>query len=154
MAEPPKRRAWFQLHLSTCVVLMVVAGALGCVNFIPFSRGAPEITHYCAYGWPLLWAFEYRIGTGDFGVMKTFNHQSNSAVIRFSINLGDVELSWGVRDLGINDYSVEKGHGTFKSDHRLWMVADIVISLAIVALIGTLLEWRIRRRLRRGASKL
>lgn len=32
MAEPPKRRAWFQLHLSTCVVLMVVAGLVLWLN--------------------------------------------------------------------------------------------------------------------------
>ncbi|MCK6470943.1 MAG: hypothetical protein L6R28_04275 [Planctomycetes bacterium] len=30
--EKPKCRAWFQLHLSTCVVLMVVAGALVWAN--------------------------------------------------------------------------------------------------------------------------
>lgn len=28
MTEPPRRRAWFQLHLSTCVVLMFVASGL------------------------------------------------------------------------------------------------------------------------------
>lgn len=26
--SPPKRRPWFQFHLSTCVVLLVVAGVL------------------------------------------------------------------------------------------------------------------------------
>ena len=27
--DAPKKRAWFQIHLSTAVVLMVVAGVLG-----------------------------------------------------------------------------------------------------------------------------
>ncbi|MCK6473535.1 MAG: hypothetical protein L6R28_17560 [Planctomycetes bacterium] len=30
--SPPRKRAWFQLHLSTCIVLMVVVGCLVWAN--------------------------------------------------------------------------------------------------------------------------
>lgn len=52
---PPKPRPWFQLHLSTCVVLMVVAGVLAMLNFR--SPHMPiwwdqDITRR-SFGWPL-----------------------------------------------------------------------------------------------------
>ena len=46
MAEPSKRRAWFQLHLSTCVVLMVVAGVLLALNF----RDSNDLIGVAYYG--------------------------------------------------------------------------------------------------------
>lgn len=48
----PKRRAWFQLHLSTCVVLMVVAGALVWANTRPLPHWLP-LRDASARGWPL-----------------------------------------------------------------------------------------------------
>jgi len=33
--DAPKKRSWFQIHLSTAVVLMVVAGVLMWVNVTP-----------------------------------------------------------------------------------------------------------------------
>ena len=39
MDEKPKRRAWFQLHLSTCVVMMVVAGGAIWINIVPYPLG-------------------------------------------------------------------------------------------------------------------
>lgn len=35
---PPKKRPWFQLHLSTCIVLMFVAGMLIWLNVTPRER--------------------------------------------------------------------------------------------------------------------
>ena len=67
----PKRRAWFQLHLSTCVVLMIVAGALVWVNVVarygqfPIDRPYSGAEIYLVYGWPVVAAatFEYvRLG--------------------------------------------------------------------------------------------
>ncbi|MCK6474726.1 MAG: hypothetical protein L6R28_23645 [Planctomycetes bacterium] len=60
---PPKKRAWFQLHLITCVVLMVVAGALVWVNLrarpVDFHHNGQ--THWFERGWP--WKmFEARRG--------------------------------------------------------------------------------------------
>jgi hypothetical protein len=54
----PKRRRWLQLHLSTCIVLMFVAGGLLWANTRPASI-APDICMgpgpfpQCAYGWPV-----------------------------------------------------------------------------------------------------
>lgn len=39
MPQPPKKRPWFQLHLSTCVVLMVVAGVLVWANTLDRYHG-------------------------------------------------------------------------------------------------------------------
>lgn len=65
--SPPKKRRRFQLHLSTCVVMMVVAGIFMALNFTDWIRietGPPrryyddmadkEISVYFAgKGWPL-----------------------------------------------------------------------------------------------------
>lgn len=50
---PPKKRAWFQLHLSTCVVLMVVAGVLVWAN-VTNRVNAPyeKVGDGGGYGWP------------------------------------------------------------------------------------------------------
>lgn len=63
--EKPKRRAWLQLHLSTCVVLMVVAGVLIWSNLVghnvtyiiqtkPKATGYNRRVSYFVYGWPLI----------------------------------------------------------------------------------------------------
>lgn len=56
MSEIRKRR-WFQLRLSTCVVLMIVAGFLLTANFIDthVDDNACEGCYFLVYGWP----FEY-----------------------------------------------------------------------------------------------
>ncbi|MCK6472466.1 MAG: hypothetical protein L6R28_12045 [Planctomycetes bacterium] len=38
MTQAPRGRPWFQLHLSTCVVLMLAAGVLVGANFVPSTR--------------------------------------------------------------------------------------------------------------------
>ncbi|MCK6472592.1 MAG: hypothetical protein L6R28_12680 [Planctomycetes bacterium] len=45
---PPKKRPWFQLHLSTCVVLMFIAGALVGINIGTYH----SIGRYEVYGFP------------------------------------------------------------------------------------------------------
>lgn len=59
--EAPKKRAWFQLHLSTCVVLMVVAGVLVWANciyrdlgiFEKYEQAGKEVeSRIMSYGWP------------------------------------------------------------------------------------------------------
>ncbi|MCK6472759.1 MAG: hypothetical protein L6R28_13535 [Planctomycetes bacterium] len=79
---PPPRRRFFQLHLSTCVVLMVVAGGMGMLNCMEGSVDPNELYHlkqdrdypsWKAFGWPYycylvppdqeLWS------EGTFGVM-------------------------------------------------------------------------------------
>lgn len=74
MDEKPKKRRWFQLHLSTCIVLMFVAGGLIWINvkesvkrkesqftdsFVSVEEVRPQIgpqpgeINYVARGWPI-----------------------------------------------------------------------------------------------------
>lgn len=46
MADAPKKRPFFQLHLSTCVVLMLVAGGLLWANLTPKYWWEPGLTYY------------------------------------------------------------------------------------------------------------
>lgn len=50
MDEKPKRRPWFQLHLSTCVVLMVVAGAYVGANTLKRETLTPIVTSQARVG--------------------------------------------------------------------------------------------------------
>lgn len=55
----PKPRRWFQLHLSTCIVLMLVAGGMLFLNLRPRSDAhqyacLSDVQYYqdLSYGWP------------------------------------------------------------------------------------------------------
>ncbi|MCK6474725.1 MAG: hypothetical protein L6R28_23640 [Planctomycetes bacterium] len=60
---PKRKRAWFQLHLSTCVALMCVAGVLVWVNVVPHERQLPNQprkgqeppydVRVVSHGWPI-----------------------------------------------------------------------------------------------------
>jgi hypothetical protein len=53
MTERDSRRRWFQLHLSTCVVLMFVAGSLVWANVRTYDApGTAALTY--ARGWPCI----------------------------------------------------------------------------------------------------
>lgn len=62
-----KRRRWFQIHLSTAVVLMVAAGLMLLANCRPhefidkweesMTDNPGEGLHYNLYGWPVVGAF-------------------------------------------------------------------------------------------------
>lgn len=54
--SPPRKRAWFQLHLSTCIVLMLAAGALVWANIthVSYEYDGLSKTHGMRLkGWPL-----------------------------------------------------------------------------------------------------
>ncbi|MCK6472760.1 MAG: hypothetical protein L6R28_13540 [Planctomycetes bacterium] len=58
LAPSPRRHRLFQLHLSTCVVLMVVAGAFVGLNLYPNPPGQMRtmglaLDEVDYYGWPL-----------------------------------------------------------------------------------------------------
>ena len=61
MIEQPKKRAWFQIHLSTAVVLMFVAGEVMMLNFVAIDHkqlwSGPNnvqfVTVQNGYGWPI-----------------------------------------------------------------------------------------------------
>lgn len=71
MAAPRKRPAWLQLRLSTCIVLMFVAGLLIGANLrgdgvltvhMKSMEGATQEAAWRKFGWPLIYHSEYRSG--------------------------------------------------------------------------------------------
>jgi hypothetical protein len=64
--EPPRRNR-FQIHLSTAVVMMFVAGGIMWGNIVPSRTSKPEpylrITE--SYGWPLPWQTYYTARRGN-----------------------------------------------------------------------------------------
>ena len=57
-APPPRKRPLFQIHLSTCIVLMFVAGALIWANvrdysFTPASMAGEHHAPKVGHGWPV-----------------------------------------------------------------------------------------------------
>ena len=112
------RRRWFQIHLSTAIVLMFAAGGLLGLNILPFERGLTdwdldkypldkilpkESWLFVAQGWPIpFWtAFE---GNKQIRVASKWRYQCLSA--------------------------------------------DVAIVLVILGAIAMCCEWRIRRRAR------
>jgi hypothetical protein len=68
MTEPPSRNC-FQIHLSTAIVLMFVAGGLMWTNFqngtVHFYYGGKE-DHVSYYGWPGAELLASPSGVGDY----------------------------------------------------------------------------------------
>lgn len=69
MEEQPKSRTWFQLHLSTCVVLMLVTGVLVWASLQPrlteWYHGWAAWGVDTEYGWPLAALSNRKITLGD-----------------------------------------------------------------------------------------
>ncbi|HYG76695.1 MAG TPA: hypothetical protein VEK08_16950 [Planctomycetota bacterium] len=60
----PKQRLWFQIHLSTAIILMLVAGVLMLLNFTwSMGLGNSHATSYY-FGWPYLNVYEVRNAEG------------------------------------------------------------------------------------------
>jgi len=83
------KRRWFQIHLSTAVVLMFVAGIIGGLNFwgreprpsdlkilrftMPrheYLEASERHRHDTAFGWPFRFQFAYRISEDSFAVIE------------------------------------------------------------------------------------
>jgi hypothetical protein len=116
MTEPPRRKR-FQIHLSTAIVMMFVAGGLMWANFIPartFSRSSDwhEGQAYYAfktYGWPCWVVIVTQEVTGA---------------------PGQTVIGWE----GIDAFN--KGR----------LAIDIAVALIILGLFRFICEWQIRRR--------
>ena len=104
MSDNP-RRAWFQIHLSTAIVLMFVAGVLNYANWIWVEREFKGGDIWICRGMPV--PFD--------GYPKVSPFPPSSAM----------------------DYRY--------TDYR-FMVANIVVGLILLALIGVICEYLIRRR--------
>lgn len=111
------RRSWFQLHLSTCIVLMFAAGGLMWANTVPVKNaywghavGNSGHTDFVGdgYGRPIPFRF-----VGD---MKIYTNTGLASTT------------------------------TFRQFHTSRLVLNIVANIVLLVLVMILSEWWIRRR--------
>ena len=112
------KRRWFQVHLSTAIVMMFVAGGMMWVNF-GWARTAFDETQagtQYAHGWPVEGVDDGR---------------------RYYILVRDTR----VLGAAITVYD-QFGLGVIMD----WILPNCAAAIGIVGAAGYLLEWRIRRR--------
>jgi hypothetical protein len=131
MSDKP-RRPWFQIHLSTAIVLMFVAGGLMFANF-----GAritkPTSNFKMEFGWPcIVWTrFEIRD-------LLSFEHREDEYRIRVE---GGDEIVVPQEDMEHFDSRGISSGPRIKS-----LAINLATALAILASIAFGCEWHIRRR--------
>jgi len=90
-----KRMGWFQLRLSTCVVLMLVAGVFVCLNLK--ARTVGDQPEDIGYGWPVICSPESALRGEPFGPLDLFPWWRVAAVtldvLFFLISLAWVTLT-------------------------------------------------------------
>src|SRR5437762_2894418 len=125
MSDKP-RRPWFQIHLSTTVIMMLTAGVLLGLNLsdhTPHVTQSPsqlpeEIYFLGGRGWP------FSVQQGAFSNTSVWTKNLPPETV-----LADSDSRW-------------RYYGTDK----VLLAINIGICLIIVLFAGSLLEWRIRRR--------
>ncbi|MCK6472591.1 MAG: hypothetical protein L6R28_12675 [Planctomycetes bacterium] len=135
---PPKKRPWFQLHLSSCVVLMILAGAivgancLGRKGYAENADGSERLVYtYRTYGWPWdVWT--------EFTDVERFE---NGRFIR-----------------SIDRYEAATKPGTSALNNPWGKIAaralkNALVGLSILAVTALACEWIIRRRERARAAQ-
>ena len=124
--DAPKKRSWFQVHLSTAVVLMITAGVLMLANLRP-----PKIVDYDQFltlsfyssGWP-------------FRELNTFE-QKGSPNLRELLEIEDLRQEL----LSLRNTSRFSSLPT--------MLANVAVALAILTAVAMGCEWWVRRRERK-----
>ena len=134
MTDAPKKRPWFQFHLSTAVVLMFVAGGLmwantHCESYVLYSDGGGDDgggctgnKTYLGRGWPLEWHFSRFEATPDELSVSSIRRIPGERWRRYTTS--PVVLYW-----------------------RLTL--DLTAGFAVIAATSLVCEWSIRRRERR-----
>jgi hypothetical protein len=131
-ASPAPRRPWYRLHLSTWVVLILIAGVLAILN-VPGEIdlcmvGAVEsfviYGDHHLHGWPWEYLDRYPKVTGT----KSTDEDINRAPWL-------IARCWNFQ-------------GKVKSFSIIWLLGDLSIASAILVLAAIFLEWRRRRYLR------
>ncbi|MCY3021414.1 MAG: hypothetical protein NTW87_20560 [Planctomycetota bacterium] len=133
----PKRRPWFQFHLSTAIVLMFVAAGLLWLNIRVHTtiaagkqmwddRECAVVRTWPSLGWPrsvVIGTMTVYLGAPD---RETLRNRADQSVAEFwrSQWPHDISRQWK------------------------WLAADFAVALAILAAVGFVCEWRIRRRAR------
>lgn len=135
--SPPKPRPWFQFHLSTCVVLMVVAGVLVWANTRSIVAVEPKRSMFetgAAFSSALV---EYAFGSGEVRRGWPFEYyfevQEFTASMRPSIS-GHVYPAQDVRQPRMTDWRPSS------------LCINITVAFAILALTAVACEYHIRRR--------
>ena len=131
------KRPWFRFHLSTCIVLMFVAGALLGLNLERqhmrgrTSDGFVESTS-CDLGWPFYFYSNCRLAGNFTG--RGLNPIEQSHWTRLWTDLV-------ARELPFNMETELYGPGVRPRE----LVVNMICWFAILAAMGFLLEWRVRR---------
>ncbi|HEY3323045.1 MAG TPA: hypothetical protein VGP72_21515 [Planctomycetota bacterium] len=128
MSEQPKKRGLFQVHLSTCVVVMFVAGGLLWANALKLEleleyktpsffglRSFTERERRIAYGWPRTFLTRN----------PQFKAEDLSTLDR--VELLELARQWNYANLALN----------------------VSVALVILATAAVVLEWFLRRQERR-----
>lgn len=132
-------RRWFQIHLSTAVLLMIFASVLMWLNFrttitpIPYSKTLIELKPE--------WKGRFYYSEWERGWPYTMNRGSEgSATVLFT---GSNKI-WRVRDTWIEQPSRPRG---FEGDWYLNpMVWNALIFLGILLVVAVIVEFIVRRR--------
>jgi hypothetical protein len=103
MSDPPRRRPWFQFHLSTAVVLMFVASGLLWASVHEYNEWEPlgYWTLVSKRGWPMAYLRATRLSRGSSALFE--QHMSvASLVLDIAVALAillatAVVLEWRIR---------------------------------------------------------
>ena len=117
MDEPPKKYRFWQLHLSTAVLLMLLIAWLAKINIVPSDnfRDHGEYT-VTSYGWPI------HIIHYDFKGRTDYEGKSNA---------------WDVDDSRV---------GTLYRSILIAIIENLLVAISLVANVAFLSECLIRRR--------
>lgn len=133
-AKQSRRRAWFQLHLSTCVVLMIGMSAALLLNLRP---------NYKTTSWPAGRGETCFSEYGSFG----FPVEAYNDAIQYRITNPEKYENGGVWGIPV-EQAIPRG----------WQVKGLLIDIAsaftVLAVLAFVLEWRIRRRNRKVPSSV
>ena len=146
MSDVPKKRPWFQYHLSTAVVLTFVASGLlwadlqQQVQAEVFVSGPAsyQVIRTRSFGWP----FRFRCGFRQLG---TITAAQADEVFRG----GTFSAANGERLQAVQTHNYMYSSGWLTPIEGGAFLVDVAFALGTLALIAIMLEWPIRRRERR-----
>lgn len=120
IADPPKKRRWIQVHLSTALLLMFGAGGFVWLNVRKMPTGQQNPEEVYDRGWP--WVFQSHFIWLRPATPKDFA-------------MGGSKLKQEPIDRGVRW-------------DRWHLVFNILVALGILAVVGVGREWGVRRRAR------
>lgn len=165
--SPPKKRAWFQFHLSTCILVMVTAAAIAYLNTRPREHVTITITppedsypsYYMAvryqvrYGWPFEMA-EYNQPEKDQEIFKAVMGREPPSLEGFRKGLAiSLETEpWVKEALYPQDVSYMLEGLPRPKDisinqwDRLGILLNLIVLLGCILLFAVPFEWFFRHR--------